>query len=72
MKRFIPYLFALAMGIMLWALVTPAVKARRADQRLIGGEMLLPVYCVAGTAVVRNRKKIAAEFRSMNKEDDDE
>lgn len=73
MKRFIPYVFALMMGIMLWALLTPYARAHRQDQRLIGGEMLMPVVCVAATAIVRNRKKIAAELRSMNeKEDDDE
>lgn len=46
------YIIALVVGVALWVLVTPFAKAHRTDKSLVGGEMLMPVFTVAGTAVV--------------------
>lgn len=70
MKRCISYLYALMLGILLWAVLTPYAKEHRHDRRTVGGEMLMPVYCVAATAVVRNRKKISAEMRQIKEREE--
>ncbi len=57
MKKLLPYAIALMVGVALWVLVTPFAKAHRTDKSLIGGEMLMPVFTVAGVAVVSLTRK---------------
>lgn len=71
MKRIIPYAVAFAAGLMIWALLTPSLFVRRGTQ-YIGGECLMPVYCVCGTALVRNRKRLKAEWDYMKEVSKDE
>ena len=54
MKKFVPYAIALAVGLAIWTLLTPALFKRRGNAN-VGGEMLIPAVTVLGTALVLNK-----------------
>ena len=57
LKRIIPYIVALILGVALWILVTPYAKAHRVDPSLTGGEALFPIAAVFGVMIVRTWRK---------------
>lgn len=57
MKKIMPYVIALIIGVMICILITPIAKANRRNRQLVGGEILIPVYAIGITAIVRSGKK---------------
>ena len=68
-KKAMPYMIALIVGIVLMFLIMPMAKAGRTNPSLIGGEVLIPVMAIVITGIWKNRAKIA---ESLNLEEDDD
>lgn len=54
MKKFVPYAIALAIGLAIWTLLTPALFKMRGNAN-VGGEMFIPIALTAATAIVLNK-----------------
>lgn len=70
-RKALPYIIAIIVGIVVMLIVTPIAKANRDVPSLIGGEVCIPVIAVGGTVMV---KSIRNDIKSgmFNMEDDEQ
>ena len=70
-RKALPYIIAIIVGIVVMLIVTPIAKANRDVPSLIGGEVCMPVIAVGGTVMV---KSIRNDIKSgvFNMEDDEQ
>lgn len=70
-RKALPYIIAIIVGIVIMLIVTPIAKANRDVPSLIGGEVCIPVIAVGGTVMV---KSIRNDIKSgmFNMEDDEQ
>lgn len=70
-RKALPYIIAIIVGIVVMLVVTPIAKANRDVPSLIGGEVCIPVIAVGGTVMV---KSIRNDIKSgvFNMEDDEQ
>lgn len=70
-RKALPYIIAIIVGIVVMLIVTPLAKANRDVPSLIGGEVCIPVIAVGGTVMV---KSIRNDIKSgvFNMEDDEQ
>lgn len=70
-RKALPYIIAIIVGIVVMLIVTPIAKANRDVPSLIGGEVCIPVIAVDGTVMV---KSIRNDIKSgvFNMEDDEQ
>lgn len=70
-RKALPYIIAIIVGIVVMLIVTPIAKANRDVPSLIGGEVCIPVITVGGTVMV---KSIRNDIKSgvFNMEDDEQ
>lgn len=70
-RKALPYIIAIIVGIVVMLIVTPIAKANRDVPSLIGGEGCIPVIAVGGTVMV---KSIRNDIKSgvFNMEDDEQ
>ena len=53
-RKALPYIIAIIVGIVVMLIVTPIAKANRDVPSLIGGEVCIPVIAVGGTVMVNS------------------
>ena len=72
LKRAIPYAVAIAVGLILWWLMTPYAKTHRMDPTLIGGEALFPLLAILCIAFFKSFKesRLAAKYEEENNRKD--
>lgn len=71
-KKALPYIIALVIGVVVMFLIMPTVKAHRENPSLIGGEILIPFVAVGGTFMVRSiYRDIKSGMFSADEEDDE-
>lgn len=70
-RKALPYIIAIIVGIVVMLIVTPIAKANRDVPSLIGGEVCIPVIAIGGTIMV---KSIRSDIKSgmFNMEDDEQ
>lgn len=70
-RKALPYIIAIIVGIVVMLIVTPIAKANRDVPSLIGGEVCIPVIAVGSTVMV---KSIRNDIKSgvFNMEDDEQ
>lgn len=70
-RKALPYIIAIIVGIVVMLIVTPIAKANRDVPSLIGGEVCIPVIAVGGTVMV---KSIRNDIKSgvFNMRDDEQ
>lgn len=70
-RKALPYIIAIIVGIVVMLIVTPIAKANRDVPSLTGGEVCIPVIAVGGTVMV---KSIRNDIKSgvFNMEDDEQ
>ena len=71
-KKALPYIIALIVGVVTMIFVIPAAKAAREVPALWGGELCIPVLTVIMVLIARTiRNDIKSEMLNQDEEDDE-
>lgn len=71
-KKALPYIIALIVGVVTMIFVIPAAKAAREVSALWGGELCIPVLAVIMVLIARTiRNDIKSEMLDQDEEDDE-
>ena len=71
-KKALPYIIALIVGVVTMIFVIPAAKAAREVPTLWGGELCIPVLAVIMVLIARTiRNDIKSEILNQDEEDDE-